>query len=360
MPDRSKEPIDKVSSNSLVCPAPHAASGFIQMSHGSGGTLTDRLVTDIFVKHFDNPTLNQRDDQATITVDQKRLSFSTDSYVVDPIFFPGGNIGELAVNGTINDICMNGARPLYLSAGFILEEGLSLDDLERIVASMAVCASSAGVSIVTGDTKVVDRGKGDKVYINTSGIGVIEHDFVISAGNIGPGDILIINGPIASHGIAVLSQRKGLSFESPIESDTAALNGLVETILEVGRESIHAMRDPTRGGIAAVLNEWANQSKIGIQLTEAAIPIEAAVRGACEILGLDPLYIANEGKLIVAVEAHAAERVLTAMRGHEYGEEACVIGRVLDTRPGTVSIVTPLGVERFVDMPVGEQLPRIC
>lgn len=360
MPERDDKKRTAATAETLACPVPHSDHGFIQMSHGSGGKLTDRLVSDIFIKHFDNEALNQRDDQATVTVSHTNLSFSTDSYVVDPIFFPGGNIGELAVNGTINDICMNGARPLYLSAGFILEEGLPLTDLEAIVASMAASARSAGVTIVTGDTKVVDRGKGDKIYINTSGIGVIEHDFTIAASNVHPGDVLILSGPIASHGIAVLSRRKGLAFESSIESDTAALNGLVEVILKAGAASIHAMRDPTRGGVAAVLNEWAGQSQVGIQLTETAIPIQPAVKGACELLGIDPLYVANEVKVIVAVDAGAADAVLHAMRGHPCGKDSCVIGRVLDNRPGSVTMVTSIGAERFVDMPVGEQLPRIC
>jgi hydrogenase expression/formation protein HypE len=346
---------------SATCPLPVSKHETIQLAHGSGGRLTDELIRKLFAHYFSNETLNTLDDQATLELPGKRLTFSTDSYVVDPIFFPGGNIGDLAVNGTVNDLCMNGARPLYLSAGFILEEGLPLVDLERIVQSMQKAAAQAKVQIVTGDTKVVNRGKGDKIFINTSGIGVIEHDHTIRANNVGPHDVILVSGDIASHGMTILSQREGLAFESPIQSDTAALNGLVDEMVKSAGAGIHAMRDATRGGIAAVLNEFAVASGVQIQLKEEAIPVERAVAGACELLGIDPLYVANEGRLVAAVAPDYADSVLEAMKAHPHGAGAVFVGEVMGkNKAGLVTLRTRLGTERIVDMPLGEQLPRIC
>lgn len=343
-----------------ACPLPVTRHDTIQLSHGSGGKLTNDLVSQLFLKAFDNEALRRQDDQATIEIGGQRLTFSTDSFVVDPIFFPGGNIGDLAVNGTVNDLCMNGARPLYLSAAFILEEGLPVKDLEEIARSMQAAAAGAGVQIVTGDTKVVNRGQGDKIFINTAGIGVVEHEYRIGADNVQPGDTVIVSGPIGNHGIAILSRREGLAFESEVVSDSAALNGLVAAMIAAGQGAIHAMRDPTRGGVAATLNEFANSSGVGIRLDEARIPVDPPVAGACELLGLDPLYVANEGKLVAIVSETAAGRVLQAMQQHPLGRKAAVIGEVHADSPGLVSMKTRIGGERIVDMPVGEQLPRIC
>ncbi|MGD8921779.1 MAG: hydrogenase expression/formation protein HypE [Candidatus Zixiibacteriota bacterium] len=342
------------------CPRPLNNFSTIQLAHGSGGRLTADLITEIFLKAFDNPALNKQNDQAIVEVQGVKVAFTTDSFVVDPIFFPGGDIGDLAVNGTINDLCMCGAKPLFLSAGLIIEEGLPIDDLQKIIASMQRAAAVAGVEIVTGDTKVVDKGKGDKIFVNTSGIGVVEHDFTVSADNLKLGDVLIISGTIADHGMAILSRREGLSFESPIVSDTAALNSLVELIMQTAGSALHAMRDPTRGGVAATLNEFASSSKVNIRVQEDTIPILPAVAGACELLGLDPLYVANEGKLVAAVEEPVAQRVIEVMRHHPLGRKATVIGRVEADHPGRVTLKTRLGTERMVDMPTGEQLPRIC
>ncbi len=352
---------DKPGTNDFAsCPRPITGHDTIQLSHGSGGKLTNQLVSRLFVEAFDNPILNRQDDQAVFELAGSKLAFSTDSYVVDPIFFPGGDIGDLAVNGTINDIAMSGARPVYLSAGFIIEEGLSIDELTRVVLSMQRAAEEAQVKIVTGDTKVVNRGKGDKLFINTSGVGIIEHDYNIAADNLQPGDRLILSGTIADHGMAILSKREGLAFDSPIESDTAALNSLVAEILNAGGAGVHAMRDPTRGGVAASLNEWAESSSVGIKITQERIAVRPAVAGACELLGLDPLYVANEGKLIVSVAKEVAENVLAAMKAHAHGEDAAVFGEVVTDKSGMVSMRTLIGGWRIVDMPVGEQLPRIC
>jgi len=342
----------------LSCPLLITEHDTIQLSHGSGGRMMTELVSKLFVWAFDNPALSKQDDQAVVEIDGLKLSFTTDSFVVDPIFFPGGDIGDLAVYGTVNDICMNGARPLYISAGLIIEEGFSMKDLERIVLSMKKAADRAGVTIVTGDTKVVNKGKGDKIFINTAGIGIIEHDYDISSGNLKPGDVIILSGSIADHGIAVMSKREGLSFETPIESDTAPLNGLVAEIIDAG--GARAMRDPTRGGLAATLNEFAQASSVGIRIREDKIPVRPAVAGACEILGLDPLYVANEGKLVAAVSRENAEAILRAMRTHLLGKGAVIIGDVVADDPGMVSMMTKIGGWRIVDMPVGEQLPRIC
>ena len=341
------------------CPVNSRTAKTIQMAHGSGGKLSSDLISNLFVKAFSNPHLDQLDDQALLNIEGTRLAFSTDSYVVDPIFFPGGDIGELAVNGTVNDICMSGAKPLYLSVGFIIEEGLAMDDLARIVQSIKLAAEKAGVKIVTGDTKVVDRGKGDKLFINTAGVGLVEHKYKISADNLQVGDKIIVSGTLADHGMTILSKRQGLSFESSIESDCAALNGLVEHMLDAVGGAVHAMRDATRGGVAACLNEWTGQSKIGIRIHETAIPVNPAVRVACELLGLDPLLAANEAKLLVSVTEDKAESLLTAMRAHPLGKNSQIIGEVTKP-PARVIMKTALGAERIVDLPVGEQLPRIC
>ncbi len=350
----------KINPEDFHCPLPISQHDTIQLAHGSGGALTHDLVSKLFVRVFDNPALKRQDDHALLEVGGNKFAFSTDSYVVDPIFFPGGDIGELAVNGTINDLCMGGGRPLFLSAGFIIEEGLAIAELGKVVLSMKAAADKAGVVIVTGDTKVVHKGKGDKMFINTSGIAVIEHGYRIDGENLQPGDKIIISGTIADHGIAVMATREGLSLQTPVESDTVALNGLVECIVKTGGAAVHAMRDPTRGGVAATLNELAGSSKVGIRLVEDSLPVRPAVAGACEILGLDPLYIANEGKLLVSVAGEKAEAVLSAMKKHEHGHEAAVIGEVSAEKPGMVSLQTGLGTWRIVDMPVGQQLPRIC
>ena len=342
------------------CPLPITQHDTVQLGHGSGGRMMADLIGKLFLWAFDNPVLNALEDAAVLEVNGQRLAFSTDSFVVDPIFFPGGNIGELAVNGTVNDVAMSGARPLFLSVGMILEEGLPLEELRRVVESMREAARRAGVVIVTGDTKVVNKGKGDKLFINTAGLGVIVHGFVPSSHRVLPGDVLILNGGIAEHGIAILSQREGLAFETPVRSDTAALNGLVEVILRAGGEAVHALRDPTRGGLAATLNEFAEASQVEIEVDEESIPLREPVAAACELLGLDPLYVANEGKLVAAVSPERAEKVLEAMRAHPLGESAAVIGKAKAGAPGRVVLNTLIGGSRIVDLPVGEQLPRIC
>ncbi len=343
-----------------ACPLPIRKHDTVQLSHGSGGKMTDDLIAKLFGWAFDNPWLNKREDQAVVEIGGQKLAFSTDSFVVDPLFFPGGDIGELAVNGTVNDLSMCGAKPLFLSAGFIIEEGFSLEDLRRIVVSMQKAAQRAGVTVVTGDTKVVNKGKGDKVFINTSGIGVIEHQFSISAASITAGDLVLVSGDVADHGVAILSQREHLDFESPVSSDTAPLNDLVQKIITAGGEDVHALRDPTRGGLAAVLNEFAVAAQVSIRLDENRIPVNPAVAGACEILGLDPLYVANEGKLVAVVARQSAKNVLAAMRAHQFGKNAAIIGDVQKDKAGMVTMQTRIGGWRIVDMPVGEQLPRIC
>lgn len=308
---------------------------------------------------FRNDLLDPLHDGAIFSLGGQRVAFSTDSYVVNPIFFPGGDIGKLAVHGTVNDLAMCGARPLYLSVGFILEEGLPMEEFWRVVQSMREAADAAGVKLVTGDTKVVDRGKADKIFINTSGIGVIPDGINISPTRAEVGDKIIVSGAMAVHGIAIMSVREGLEFESEIASDTAPLNGLVETILAAGKD-IHVLRDPTRGGITSALTEIAQSAKVGMLLQESAIPISEEVKGACEILGLDPLYVANEGKLLAIVSADEADAILTAMRAHALGREAAIIGEVVGDHPGFVTMNTRVGGRRVVDMMSGEQLPRIC
>lgn len=352
-------PQDQGSFLNAVCPRPISDHKEIVLGHGSGGKLTHRLIQNLILPAFRNELLEPLHDGAVFTLNGTKLAFSTDSFVVNPIFFPGGDIGKLAIHGTVNDLAMCGARPLYLSAAFVLEEGLPMEELWRVVCSMREAANAAGVSLVTGDTKVVDRGKGDRIFINTSGIGVVDPDVNVSPGRARIGDVVLINGPIAVHGIAIMSVREGLEFESQITSDTAPLNGLVAAMLAASKE-IHVLRDPTRGGVTSALSEIAEQARVGIQLEEAAIPIDEPVKGACEILGLDPLYVANEGKLLALVPAAQSEQVLAAMRQHPLGREATVIGRVVETHPGMVTLKTRVGGTRVVDMLSGEQLPRIC
>jgi hydrogenase expression/formation protein HypE len=343
----------------LACPSPLPAKDTVLLGHGSGGTLTADLIRDVFLAAFQNPVLERLDDQAIVTINGSRLAFTTDSFVVKPLFFPGGDIGSLAVHGTINDLAMGGAKPLFLSAAFILEEGLSIDVLRRVVHSMRDAATAAGVSIVTGDTKVVEKGSGDQMFINTTGIGVVPEGVNLSASQARPGDVVLLSGPIGDHGIAILAQRAGLEFESCIASDSAALHGLVSDMLAVSAE-IRCMRDPTRGGMSSSLNEIAEASEVGIELIEDRIPVHEEVRGACEMFGLDPLYVANEGKLIAIVAPERVEDLLNAMRRHPLGHEACMIGRVREEHPRLVTMRTALGTHRIVDMLSGDQLPRIC
>jgi len=360
MSDVNKTKERLTDTNFAQCPLPITEHASVQLGHGSGGKMMNDLIGKLFLWAFDNDNLNKLDDQAILNVNGQRLAFSTDSFVIDPIFFPGGDIGELAVNGTVNDVAMSGAKPLFLSAGFIIEEGFALAELKRIVLSMRQAAARAGVLIVTGDTKVVNKGKGDKVFINTAGIGIIEHDYEIGSDKLRPGDMLLVSGAIADHGMAILSKREGLRFDLPIESDTAALHDLVRVILDAGGAGVHAMRDPTRGGLAATLNEFAINAGVGIRIKQNLIPVKSSVAGACEILGFDPLYVANEGKLVAAVAKEKAEAVLQAMRAHELGREAAIIGDVVEQNPGRVTMQTGIGAWRIVDMLVGEQLPRIC
>jgi hydrogenase expression/formation protein HypE len=341
------------------CPLPITDTPEILLGHGSGGKLTSRLVEQIFLPAFRNSALEPLDDQAILTVGNSKIAFTTDSYVITPIFFPGGDIGELAVNGTINDLAMGGAKPLYLSLAFILEEGLPISDLERIVVSAKRAADGAGVHIVTGDTKVVGRGSGDKIFINTSGVGVVPPGLNLSSRNVRPGDAILLSGSIGDHGVAILSTREGLEFEGALKSDTAALHELTREMLEACPD-IHAMRDPTRGGLAATLVEIASRQHLGIDVEEKLVPIRDTVRGACEILGLDPLLVANEGKLVAFVPEKNAERVLAAMRQHPLGCEASLIGHVTEEHADFVILRTPIGGDRVLDLPFGEALPRIC
>lgn len=343
----------------LSCPIPISEYEKVLLAHGSGGTLSHQLIQKMFISQFDNELLNQEHDGAIFEIYGNRFAFSTDSYVVSPIFFPGGNIGELAINGTVNDLSMCGAKPIFISAGFIIEEGFSMQELWQIVLSMKTAADKANVKIVTGDTKVVDKGKGDKIFINTSGIGIVLKDVNVSPINCQVGDNIIISGNIADHGVAIMSARENLSFETSIQSDTAPLNSLVEKMFSVSNK-IHVLRDPTRGGIASVLNEIAKKANLGIYIEEDKIPIRDQVNAACEILGLDPLYIANEGKLLAFVHPDDSEKVLNEMRKHEFGKDAAIIGQVTETNPQTVIMKTTIGSKRIVDMLSGEQLPRIC
>lgn len=344
---------------SAVCPVPIRDRGYVILGHGSGGKLSHDLIGDLFLPPFDNPALAKGDDAGVVDAGAcARLAISTDSHVVWPLFFPGGDIGRLAVCGTVNDVAMMGARPLYLTAGFILEEGLELGLLERVVESMKTAAAEAGVQIVAGDTKVVEKGKADGLYINTAGVGLVLPATEISGNLAQPGDKIILSGPIGDHGIAVLAARGELGFDVEVESDVAPLNGLIHQML-LTSDNVHVLRDPTRGGLASTLNEIARQSGVGMLLDETAIALRPAVRAACEILGFDPLYIANEGKLVAIVAPEDADPLLEVMRATRYGEEAAVIGEVVEGH-GRVLMRTPLGTTRIVDMLMGEMLPRIC
>ncbi len=334
----------------------------VEAAHGAGGRAMGRLIDELFRQAFDNPLLNAGDDFAAFEVPAGRMVMSTDAHVITPLTFPGGDIGALSVHGTVNDVAMSGARPLYLSAAFILEEGFSLEALRVIVESMARAAREAGVSIVTGDTKVVPRGKGDGVYITTTGVGVLGEGINISGSRARAGDRILISGPIAEHGVAVLAAREGLALGGELRSDSAALNGLVEVMLAGldNPDRLHCLRDPTRGGVAAALNEMAAQSGVGMRIDEALVPLRTEVAAACELLGLEPLQVANEGRLIAICEPESADGLLAAMRAHPLGEQAAIIGEVVGDDPGRVALRTRLGAERWLEPPHGEPLPRIC
>lgn len=344
----------------LSCPLPITRHKNIVMGHGSGGRLTAQLIHDLFLPAFDNPLLRKLDDQAVVEVGAGRIAFTTDSFVVTPLFFPGGNIGELAVNGTINDLAMSGARPLWLSAAFILEEGFAMEELSRVVAAMAAAAAAAGTAIVTGDTKVVNRHSADQMFVTTAGVGIVPDGVTISASAARPGDIVILSGSIADHGMAVLSRREALELEGEILSDTQPLDTLVAAMLAAAPGAIHSLRDPTRSGLGASLCEIADSSRVGVEIEARAIPVRDAVKGACELLGIDPLFVANEGKLVAFVDPLHADAVLAAMRATEAGRDAVAIGRAIDRHPGMVVMKTEIGGTRIVDLPFHEQLPRIC
>ena len=336
------------------------AHGRVDLSHGAGGRAMAHLIGEIFHAAFDNPMLRAGNDQAAFEVAAGRMVMTTDGYVVSPLFFPGGDIGSLAVHGTINDVAMAGARPLYLSAGFIIEEGFAFADLKRIADSMAAASRAAGVPIVTGDTKVVERGKADGVFITTTGVGIAPRDLVLSADQARPGDKVLLSGFIGDHGVAVMSQRQNLAFETSIQSDSAALHELVAAMVAAAPQGLRVMRDPTRGGLAATLNELAQQSAVGFRLDEDAVPVRPEVAAACELLGLDPLYVANEGKLVAVAAPEAADTLLAAMRAHPLGRDAAIIGEVIEDDHHFVQMTTAFGGGRIVDWLAGEQLPRIC
>jgi hydrogenase expression/formation protein HypE len=344
----------------LACPIPINDYPTVTLAHGGGGRLTQMLIERMLLPAFANPQLTSLHDGALLEVNGARLAFSTDSFVISPLFFPGGDIGSLAVHGTVNDLAMCGAQPLALSAGFVLEEGLPMQDLWRVVQSMQAAAQDVGVPIVTGDTKVVDRGKGDGIYINTSGIGLVPAGVQIAPTRARPGDLVLLSGAIAVHGIAIMSVREGLAFETELRSDSAPLHRMVGAMLAAGGEQVHVLRDPTRGGVASALNEIAKAAQVGVRLHETRIPVPDAVRGACEILGLDPLYVANEGKCLAIVAPEAAEAVLAAMQADPLGREAAVVGEVVAEHAGRVMLRSRIGGTRVVDMLSGEQLPRIC
>jgi hydrogenase expression/formation protein HypE len=343
-----------------ACPIPLGDYPTVLLAHGGGGRLTQMLIEKMFVPEFRNATLDVLHDGAIVEIAGARLAFSTDSFVIRPIFFPGGDIGSLAVHGTVNDLAMCGAKPLALSAGLILEEGLPMDDLWRITRSMKAAAASADVSIVTGDTKVVDRGKGDGVYVNTAGIGLVPAGIEVTPKRARPGDVVILSGSMAVHGIAIMSVREGLSFETELRSDSAPLWDLVRGLLEGLGSRVHVLRDPTRGGVASTLNEIAGSAGVGILLDERSLPVREEVAGACEILGLDPLYVANEGICLAFVPREDADRALEILRAHPLGGEAAIIGEVVEAHPGAVWLKSRIGGTRIVDLLTGEQLPRIC
>ncbi len=345
--------------DNMACSLPLMDHDTIQLAHGAGGRLSADLIEKLILPRFSSEELDRLEDQAVLDLPPGKLAFSTDTFVVSPIFFPGGDIGDLAINGTVNDVAMSGAEVVALSVGFVLEEGLPMADFHRILCSMEKAAAIAGVRIVTGDTKVVGYGACDKIFINTSGIGVIPSHLNLDSRLISPGDKILLSGTLADHGMAVMTAREELSFQAPIMSDSAALNGMIRNILNVCPD-VKTMRDPTRGGVATTLNEFAAGSKTGIRLEGNRVPVLPEVMGACEILGIDPLYVANEGKLIAVVPEQDADAVLQVMRADELGKDAVILGEVVAEHPGMVTLLTALGTERIVDMPVGEQLPRIC
>jgi len=352
----SDEPKDLAA---FSCPLPLPARDRILLGHGSGGKLSADLLKDVFLPALGNPVLNRLEDQAIVSLNGTRLAITTDSFVVKPLFFRGGDIGSLAVHGTINDLAMGGAEPLWLSAAFILEEGLPTETLRRVVVSMQQASASAGVLIVTGDTKVVEKGSADGLFINTTGIGRVRDGVSLSASQAQPGDAIIVSGFLGDHGIAILAEREGLQFETQVQSDSAALHTLVAHLLDATQQ-VRSLRDPTRGGLSSTLNEIAASSNVGMELNETAIPVREEVRGACEMLGLDPMYVANEGKLVAVVAASAAQAALHALRAHPLGKDAAIIGRVTAEHPRLVVMRTPFGTTRIVDMLAGDQLPRIC
>jgi hydrogenase expression/formation protein HypE len=349
----------KEKSFELNCPIPISQYPQVTLAHGGGGTLMHNLIEKMFLGAFKNPSLEARHDSAVLNLTGKKLAFTTDSYVISPLFFPGGDIGSLAIHGTVNDLSMSGAKPLYISAGFIIEEGLPMETLWKIVLSMQEAAEEARVEIVTGDTKVVDKGKGDGIFINTAGVGVVEHHLVINPSSVKPNDVIILNGDIGRHGIAIMAHREGLEFETTIESDSAPLNGIVQNLIKAGLE-IHCMRDLTRGGLASALVEIAEASNHNINIIEADIPVREDVQGACEMLGFDPLYIANEGRFIVILPEKDVKKALSIMKKSEHDIESKIIGKVTDENKGLVTMKSKIGAARIVDMLSGEQLPRIC
>ncbi|HHY84757.1 MAG TPA: hydrogenase expression/formation protein HypE [Verrucomicrobia bacterium] len=342
-----------------ACPIPIQQYPHVLLAHGGGGRLMHQLINRMFVAAFNNPLLEPQHDSTVLEVPSSKLAFTTDSYVVRPLFFPGGNIGSMAVHGTVNDLAMSGARPLWLSAGFIIEEGLPIETLWKIVHSMQQAAQASGVRIVTGDTKVVDKGKGDGVFINTSGIGVIEHTLQFTPKSVRPGDAILVSGDIGRHGMAIMAVREGLEFESTIESDSAPVAGTVHALIEAGLE-VHCLRDATRGGLTSVLNEISESAGVTLSVEEQSIPVRSDVRAACEVLGLDPMQVACEGRFVVFLPAAQAERALEILKQQPGGSAAAIIGAVLDERPPRVLLKSTLGVQRILDMPSGEQLPRIC
>lgn len=342
------------------CPLPLEGYPTIVMGHGGGGKLSNELVEHLFLPAFRNPALENLGDAAVFELKPGRLAMSTDSFVVQPLFFPGGSIGALAVNGTVNDLAVSGAEPKFLSASFILEEGFPLNRLAAVVQAMADAAATAGVKIVTGDTKVVERGHGDGCYINTAGVGVLREDVNVGPHRAQAGDAIIVSGMIGDHGMAIMSVREGLEFESQIRSDCAALNGMIAAVLDAAGGAVHAMRDPTRGGLASTLNEIATASGVGIAIDERALPVRGEVQSACELLGLDPVYVANEGKAVFFVAAEAAERVLDVLRGHPLGRDAARIGQATAEHKGMLVARTAMGANRVIPLQIGEQLPRIC
>ncbi len=342
------------------CPLPLKDYPTIVMGHGGGGKLGNELVEHLFLPAFRNPELENLGDAAVLDAGSGRLAMSTDSFVVQPLFFPGGSIGALAVNGTVNDLAVTGAVPKFLSASFILEEGFALRQLAAVVQAMAAAAAAAGVRIVTGDTKVVERGHGDGCYINTAGVGVLRPGIQVGPQRARPGDAVLVSGTVGDHGMAIMSVREGLEFESQIRSDCAALNGMIGDVLDAAGDAVHAMRDPTRGGLASTLNEIAQASGVGVEMDEGSLPVRAEVQSACELLGLDPVYVANEGKAVFFVAAEAANRVLEVLRAHPLGREAASIGRVTEQHPRMLVARTAMGANRVIPTQIGEQLPRIC